>query len=249
MLFNTTIKRQNKDYKSIPIVIISFNQLYYLKQLIDFLKKHGYYNIVILDNNSTYPPLLDYLKIIDNQVKIHRLEENYGHRVFWENKQLFNTYAKGYYVVTDPDIVPVDACPEDFLYHFKTIIDANAHVNKVGFSLKIDDIPETNKEKATILNWEKQFWEKQTKSGNYIAKIDTTFALYRSRKIYPISLDFFKAIRTIFPYIAKHGGWYIDSENLTKEQEYYIKSVNNSSSWLNNSNDGKLRKYKYYNKV
>ena len=239
MLFNSTIKKQNDDYKLIPIIIISFNQFFYLKQLVSFLKKHDYNNIAILDNNSTYPPLLDYFNDIEKDVKIHRFNKNYGHRVFWKQKTIFDKYAKGYYVVTDPDIVPVNECPHNFLKHFKEILDANSEINKVGFSLKIDDIPDTNKEKETIIKWENQFWRNLTKNKNYVAKIDTTFALYRPKTIAPIWLDFFKAIRVKYPYIAKHGGWYVDSNNLTKEQEYYVKTVNKSSSWLNFKSDGK----------
>lgn len=238
------MKRHNKNYKEIPIIIISYNQVFYLKKLISFLKKRDYNKIVILDNNSTYPPLLDYFNEIESDIKIYRLSKNYGHRVFWKKKDIFDNYAKGYYVITDPDIVPVDECPHDFLEHFKYILDTNAEINKVGFSLKIDDIPETNKDKATILKWESQFWEKHTKNKNYVAKIDTTFALYRPKTIMPIWMDFFKAIRVKYPYVAKHGGWYINSKNLTKEQEYYVKTVSKSSSWLNSNEDSKLKIYK-----
>ena len=62
-IFNATVKAQNKDYKSIPIIIISFNQLEYLKKLITFLKERHFKNIVIIDNMSIYKPLLDYYKI------------------------------------------------------------------------------------------------------------------------------------------------------------------------------------------
>lgn len=58
--FNSITKAQNKNYKNIPIIIISFNQYFYLKQLVDFLIQNKYTNIVIVDNNSSYPPLLKY---------------------------------------------------------------------------------------------------------------------------------------------------------------------------------------------
>lgn len=244
LYFNSVVRKQNKDCKSIPIIIISYNQLFCLQKLISFLKTADYNNIVIIDNNSNYPPLLKYFDEIEKDVKIHRLYKNYGHRVFWKQTDLYQKYAKGYYVVTDPDIVPINDCPADFMNVFKKYLDENPEVNKVGFSLRIDDIPNSNKEKQTILKWEKQFWKKQDINANYIAKIDTTFALYRPKNILGIWLDFFKAIRVKYPYIAKHGGWYVDSNNLTEEQEYYIKTVNKSSSWLNFKGDSKLKKYK-----
>ena len=227
------------DYKSIPIIIISFNQLFYLKQLIDFLKEHKYKNIVIIDNNSSYKPLLDYFDTIASTVTLHRLKENCGHLVFWNNKELFKKYSKGYYVVTDPDIVPVNECPEDFVLHFKRILDRNYQVTKVGFSLKIDDIPDSNPNKQKVIDWESQFWNNQNKEGDYYASIDTTFALYRPKSDYKNLSYFLRAIRTNQPYTAIHGGWYFDIKNLTDEQNNYLKIANESSSW-NIDINGKL---------
>ena len=228
--FNAIVKEQNLDFKKIPILIINFNQLEYLRKLIIFLLKNDYQNIVIIDNNSTYPPLLDYYKTINDSITVEKMETNQGHRVFWQNKYLCKKYGKGYYVITDADIVPDDGCPEDFVLHFKKILDNNKEIIKVGFSLKIDDIPDSNIHKSKVINWEKQFWEKQDKNGNYISVIDTTFALYRP--INQFKLDFFyDAIRTLQPFIAQHGGWYVDSRNLTDEQDYYRKTANTSSSW------------------
>ncbi|HEY9220461.1 MAG TPA: glycosyltransferase family 2 protein [Lutibacter sp.] len=230
-LFNPLIIKQNRDYKTIPIIIISFNQLFYLRQLITFLQKHQYKNIIIIDNNSTYQPLLDYFDTIESFVAIHKLKENLGHLVFWKQKELYNKYSKGYYVITDPDIVPVANCPGDFVLHFKRILDKNLQVTKVGFSLKIDDIPDSNPNKQKVIDWESQFWRNQNKDGNYHAPIDTTFALYRPKSDFENLSNFLRAVRTKEPYTAKHGGWYFDIKNLTAEQNSYHKLANESSSW------------------
>ena len=50
------------DYKEIPIIINNFNRLDTLQKLIASLEIRGYRNIYIIDNLSTYPPLLDYYK-------------------------------------------------------------------------------------------------------------------------------------------------------------------------------------------
>ena len=234
-IFNSNVKSQNKNYKSIPIIIISFNQLFYLKQLIDFLKINNYTNLIIIDNNSTYKPLLDYFETIESSVTLFRLKENLGHLVFWKNKEIYNKYSKGYYVVTDPDIVPLEECPKDFLLYFKSILEHNHRLTKVGFSLKLDDIPETNPKKNKILDWESKFWSIQNKDGNYPTAIDTTFALYKPNYLYD-KHNFYAAIRTKAPYQARHGGWYLDAENLTKEQKYYFANCNESSSWKINDN-------------
>jgi hypothetical protein len=229
-LFNSYIISQRINYKSIPIIIISFNQLCFLKQLIDFLRKCKYTNIIVIDNNSTYEPLLDYFDTIESSVTLYRLKENYGHLVFWKNMELYKKYSKGYYVVTDPDIVPVENCPEDFVLHFKRILDKNLHVTKVGFSLKMDDIPDSNPNKQKVIDWESQFWLNKTDEGNFISPIDTTFALYRPNYEHKHS-TFYDAIRIKWPYQAIHGGWYLDIENLTEEQSFYFATCNDSSSW------------------
>jgi hypothetical protein len=242
-LFNNIVINQNKNYKSIPIIIISFNQLFYLKQLIDFLKKYNYDTIVIIDNNSTYEPLLNYFDKIGSTVTIHRLKENYGHLVFWKVKELFEKYSKGYYVITDADVNPIPECPEDFLLYFKKILDEGFKITKVGFSLKIDDIPNTNINKEKILKWETRFWNNKRNDDNFIADIDTTFALYRPAYKHNTS-NFYNACRTKMPYIARHGGWYIDNENLTEEQKFFFEKCNESSSWRIDK-EGKINKRIY----
>lgn len=233
------IRTQNRCFKKIPIIIISFNQLLYLKKLIGFLTKCGYKNIVIIDNASTYPPLIEYLKDLEKVCTIHRQTENYGHLVFWEKKELYEEYAKGYYVVTDADVVPDDFCPSDFLGYFKSLLDKNHKISKVGFSLRLDNIPETNPNKKTILEWEKKYWTHKVDEDNYSADIDTTFALYRPKYFKLDQENFMRAIRTKSPYLATHGGWIIDKDNFTEEQKYYMQTANESSSWKLDS-DGNL---------
>lgn len=244
-LFNDTVINQNKNYKSIPIIIISFNQLFYLKKLIDFLKKAKYENIVIIDNNSTFEPLLDYFNEIESTVTLHKLKDNIGHLVFWKTKELFKKYSKGYYVITDADINPIKDCPDDFLLYFKKNLDKDFKITKVGFSLKIDDIPNTNSNKEKILKWESQFWINQTKDENFIAKIDTTFAIYRPN--FSHNSFFLNGSRTSYPYQARHGGWYVDRNNLTEEQLYYYSNCNKSSSWRVDDKGNLLNNY--YKKV
>lgn len=243
--FNKTVREQLKDHKTIPILIISFNQLYYLKQLVQYLLNAGYKNIVIIDNDSSYEPLLQYFKEIKDKVTIHRMKENYGHMVFWEQKELFKQYTKGLHVITDADIVPDASCPDNFLKYFSKVLHEHPAITKVGFSLDISDIPESNFNKDQIVQWETKYWEKKTKKGLYLAPIDTTFALYRPGYNFN-ERTFYTAIRTQEPFIAKHGGWYIDTNNLTDEQRYFFKHCSDSSSWRIGK-DGVLQHKKYKN--
>lgn len=157
--------------------------------------------------------------------------------VFWENSVFFEKFSKGYYVVTDPDILPVADCPNDFLKVFLDLLIKSKTRYKVGFSLKIDDIPDYNPMKQKILRWESRFWKIKTKEGHFFADIDTTFALYRPKL--KTKKFFYMGLRTQYPYMVKHFGWYIDPANLSKEQEFYNKTAGSASSW-NLNEDGNL---------
>lgn len=243
---NGPVRKQMKDPKKIPVIIISFNQLNYLKKLIDFLREKGYTNIVIADNASTYEPLLEYLDSISKDVKVLRLKKNYGHLVVWEQPELFSKYTRGFYAVTDADIVPVKECPADFMLYFLQLINKHRRVNKVGFSLDTSIIPDTNTYRNNILNWESKYWKKQTEDGNFYADIDTTFALYRPKNFNWINMPFMNAVRTKPPYTAIHGGWIIDPTRLTKEQQFYMQTANESSSWKVDES-GRLSSKIYHN--
>lgn len=229
--FKKSVPVKKDDAKTYPIIIISFNQLFYLKKLINKLLDWDYRNIIIIDNNSTYQPLIQYFNEIKEDVTIFRLKKNYGHGVFWKKKEFMHLYGQTYYAITDPDVVPDDSCPEDFMEYFRTTLEKNPDVTKVGFSLKLDDIPHSNPHRSKILNWENKFWQNMDENANYKADIDTTFALYRPKSSFGNKNEFLKAIRTKPPYRASHGGWYIDVNSLTEEQKNYMETANDSSSW------------------
>ena len=236
--FNKVIRTQYRNPKSIPIIIISFNQLFYLKQLIDFLKDQKCNNIVIVDNNSNYPPLLEYLWEIEKEVTVIRMKKNYGHNVFTHRQDLFEDYLEGYYVITDPDIVPDSNCPHDFMRYFKKLLDSNPSVRKVGFSLRTDNIPNTNPEKSFIQKRQQVYGElaRRDRKKNFYADIDTTFAMYRPKIFDFLPVPYLSGIRTKPPYSASHGGWHIDPQNLTEEQLNYLNTSNDSGSWKIDAN-------------
>ncbi len=125
------------------------------------------------------------------------------------------------------------------MFYFLKRLNENKYITKVGFSLNTSDIPDYNIDKKNIIEWEKKFETSKNSDGDFIASIDTTFALYKPFRFISIH-NFYKAIRTKKPYFAMHGGWYIDYNNLTDEQKYYIKTANSSSSWL--SKESNLKK-------
>ena len=225
---NLYFKSKIKDYKNIPIIINNRNHFTYLKKLINFLEKKEYNNIIILDNASTYQPLLDYYKKIKH--RIIYLNENLGHMAL--NKcNLFNEIKNDYFVYTDPDILPIDECPDDFLKHFLDLMKKDYKVQKVGFSLKIDDLPDCYNKKQQVINWEKQFWNKKIKQDVYIASIDTTFALHRPNIKSSFLNKYTYHYRTDYPYQARHLPWYEDSNNLPEDILFYLENAVIGNHW------------------
>lgn len=232
----------SKDTNAIPIFIISHNRLECLRQLIDWLEVKGYTNVIILDNASTYPPLLKYLESLPYSV--HRYTQNHGHNVLFEREEFADTIQTRHFVLTDPDVLPLTECPSDAIDLFHIILEENPRINKVGFSLKIDDIPLTYPLRNTVCQWEERFWRNEKLFRNiaiYKAPIDTTFALYRPIKS-RINPDSTSCIRTGHPYTARHLPWYADPDNLSEEDIYYIQNADERvTNWGLTQSESKLR--------
>lgn len=214
-----------------PVLIISRDRLVCLKDLIQWLESIDHTDIHIVDMASSYQPLLEYLH--RSQYPVHYLKDNIGPRSLWPYIiQSICPYQ--YYVVTDPDILPDSLCPTDVFDYFHYLLQ-NYPLSKVGFGLKLDDLPDHYKFKEQVLNWESQFWRSEIIPGVYSAPIDTTFAMYR-----PGSHNFVlaPAARTGSPYVAHHMPWYIDSAHLTEEELYYREHASNTiSSWTQDTLD------------
>ena len=212
------------NVKDIPIIINTFNRLTCLRDLINFLETSETTNIIILDNNSTYPPLLEYFETLSYE-KI-RLNQNLGHEALWKSGHI-KRFKRSHYVLTDPDVVPIEECPANFMQHFYNLMQKFPQYKKVGFSLKIDDIPDNFLHKSSVIAWEGQYWKEKVGPYGWKAPIDTTFALFHPSQPGPWEW----AIRTGYPYIARHTTWYQDSNNLSDEDKYYNQSVQGVTHW------------------
>jgi len=219
-----------------PIFIISFNRLSCLKQQIERFYELGQFdNLIIIDNCSTYLPLLEYYETIKESIIIIKCDKNYGHNVLREkpfyggNPEFVRKFRMNYkpYAYTDCDILPDEKCPKDFMKLFKEILQKYKSISKVGFSLKLVGIPDTLKSKQKVIRWESEFWKKPIKDDDlgvilYEAPIDTTFSVQRPGT--PPGW-YSRCLRVGYPYTAKHLAWYVDSENLSAEDKNYIKTV------------------------
>ena len=106
--------------KNIPIVILNRDRLIPLKKLVDSLHKRGYYNLIVIDNLSTYQPLLDYYAesklnvYVNNGVVINDNSTLYRLAVE-SNDQYFKDIVSQWYVYTDSDVVLTENVPDNFI--------------------------------------------------------------------------------------------------------------------------------------
>jgi len=211
---------------NIPIIINSFNRLTCLKQLISFIVDKKLPNpVIILDNGSIYEPLLEYYKTLPYEIIM--LNNNLGHEALWKSGLYANRFKNGHYIYTDPDVVPVEECPADLVHHLFDVLKRYPKFLKLGIGLKIDDLPDHNPHKASVIGWEEQFWKTELEPGLYKADIDTTFAIHDPRQ----KSAWARSFRTGFPYIARHTTWYLDPNNLPDDEIFYKGTIKTITHW------------------
>lgn len=212
----------------IKVFVTMFNRLQKPKKFIEYLADTGCEPILI-DNNSTYPPLLEWYD--DCPFKVHRFKINYRERVFWDSK-LFNEYKDKYYVVTDHDL-SIEGIPNDYIEVLINGLDLNPNVTKCGLSLKIDDLSD-NEYTNHVKRFEGVYWHDKDNVGNYIAGVDTTFAVYdrdRQNPGWDHGNKFFFATRTPPPYTAKHLPWYLTKEDVLKDEDEKYYHIHCNNQW------------------
>jgi len=200
--------------------IISFNRLTALQNLCSELVKRKCKPIIV-DNGSTYKPLLKWLSTCEYTV--HRLRGEADHLSPWKFGFVRHHAAGKPYIVTDNDL-DISGVPLDMVEYLQAGFEVE-NVTKVGLSLEILDLPYNDYTKE-VVDWEKKFW--QTQIGGYFrAPIDTTLALYNS--ITPLT-NFYPALRADRPYTARHLPWY-NVPPLSEEEQYLMDNTNHHGYW------------------
>lgn len=214
----------------IPAFIICRDRYTCTVDLVNWLESCGIQDIYLIDNDSTYEPLLEYYESTAHTVL--RTNHNGGHHIPW-NGGYVSRYAEGkYFIVSDPDVMPIEECPKDIVDYYMELLSRYPNVDKIGPGLKIDDLPDHYTLKQGVIAHESQFWRNESpEPGLYYSPIDTTLALHRPG----IGHQLDPSIRTDFPYLARHTPWYVDSNNLTEEETHYRSRLSPS---VNNWNRG-----------
>lgn len=210
------------DHRQVPVFVNVRDRVRDLRQLVAWLEAAGHDRIVLLDNASTWPPLLEYLDASPHEVI--RLEQNLGSRSIWKAGL---APTDEWFVFTDPDLVPIEDCPPDAVRHLHRLLDRHRLYPKAGLGLYLDDVPET----MNSLTWERTLVlpNKAIAPGVFASDcmIDTTFALHR-----PGTPHTLRGIRCGHPYQARHLPWYIHEPD-AEDAHYLAHAIKGpeGSSW------------------
>ena len=204
------------DWRDIPVFIINRNRLGAMRSMIEWLLGVGMNKLIILDNQSDYPPLLEFYSALPEKVKLMLMTENFGPYVFWQ--QGVHRALETPYIITDSDLVPASFCPADLVPALLGAIERFPDCGKAGPSLRIDNLPDCYRQAETARRWESQFWEKPLGRGHFAAPLDTTFALYPARAEFTRDN---RNIRLGYPYMFEHVPWYVAESDLSEEERYY----------------------------
>ena len=209
------------NWKDTSIWIVNYNNFTRgFQRLVEWLQSAGMTNVTVIDNHSTWPPLLEYYQTMKD-VTLLRQSENRGHEVFW--KLGYHLQQKERFIVTDPDVVPSDCCPKDLIRKMHEVAERIPSA-KVGPALRIDNLPDHYRLKDLMLRSECGYWDesKRIPHGDaFFAAIDTTFALYEPGAAKWDGVH----IRLDFPYVVNHVPWYDDSSQPNEERDYYKATV------------------------
>lgn len=219
--------------KNIPIVILNRDRFHPLVEQVTVLKEKGYHNIVVIDNQSTYPPLLEWYKLNNVDVFVNDIVPN-SNKAFLNLVQIghpkfVNIVYSNWYIFNDSDIIPEKEVPDHFAADMVKYA-VKYGKTKVGMSIRIDDINLDYPLNKWVHGYESTYWTNGIQDEGvelYPHPIDTTFAVHSPGTMPDWSSD---TLRIGVPYIVKHAPFYYDPENLPEDEKYYLQHMNKSSS-------------------
>lgn len=223
-----------------PVFIPAFNNPTVLRNIVEQLRARSFTNITILDNASTYPPMLELLDDLSRQMDVRRLGENLGPRSVFTIPALWDSMPP-VFCLTDPDLAFNPEMPTDFLKKLYGLSERYKR-GKVGLALDISD-PHSIRDEDFLINgakykiweWEAQFWATELESGVFDAPIDTTFALYNKR--FFEHAEPLNALRVGGAFTCQHLPWRRDFALPLDEANYY-RNTNVHSYYLPNAASG-----------
>ena len=214
--------------KNIPLIINTRDRYDPLVHLIEWSRECGHQRILLVDNDSTNPRLMELFN--DPKIQVVRLGRNAMHKAPWESMAVRFAVKNDPYLLSDPDINFTSETPKNLIPKLVSLLNKYPDINKVGVALRIDNLPDSFAQKQEVIDWESRFWSKdlEIEKDVYKADVDTTFALYRPHTWWFLS----PSARVAGPYTGIHEPWYQDSSNPTADFVYYsARASRNVSTW------------------
>jgi glycosyltransferase involved in cell wall biosynthesis len=167
-----------------PIILLTLERPIQLKEMIDsivcFTEKETY-EIIICDNGSTQPEMIEYLKSIESK---HKVIYNNKNLIFKGFNPALSLVETDFFIMSDPDIVLKEGIPSNWIELMQNFL-KEVNVPKVGVALDLNDIDinafAPNKK---IYDWEKSLYKKEKLCKSfpdpyYEVMTDTTLCMYR----------------------------------------------------------------------
>jgi hypothetical protein len=230
--------------RQIPVYINSFDQLTYLRDTVDWFVAHGFPNITVMDQGSTYAPLLDYLQSKAFPATAQVLHfRNIGPRRAVRRAAMLTGLDRPF-IFTDPDLELPAPPAEDFLTRLLTL-GRRYNVVKVGLALDIHsrrvnaDLPFGNPEQGfTIRSYYRRFFRHPLERNVYHVGVDTTFFVYVPRPN-PVAEDILSsqpripAVRVAGDgFLAQHRPWLFDNGMPAEEEAHYRTKTSIASTFF-----------------
>lgn len=235
----------------IPIFVLTKDRVTTLRLTLESYQRTiaSPYRVILLDHNSTFPPMLEFLKNIPKEYNVESVHSLTRHAsVTWKRPKYWvrtieeaADFIEGYlqdnpeidhYVFTDPDISFLHTMPDALLF-FRAILQACPDISVVGPLLHTSDIPVSYNGRGKVLEVTAQFWERQKpnsatwKGRRYLfteGTIDTTFSMRRRSTRFE-RLQKNTTVITFAPYSATHLPYYFTEK---KFFDAYVVKFNES---------------------
>ena len=168
-----------------PIVILAKERPVQLKEMIDSIVERtddNTYRIIVCDNGSTQPEMVEYLKSIETK---HQVIYNGANNGFEGFNSGLNEVQEELFFLSDPDVVLSEIMPEHWILRFSEVMQT-VMTPKLGVALDVERLDMKDEFQAMVKKRENEYWEHAgtidipaIDAPCYLAPVDTTLAMYR----------------------------------------------------------------------
>ncbi len=207
-----------------PIFLVTKERVAWLRQMVEWFEKAGQEEIYFVDNDSTYPPLVEFFRQTPHTVL--QVGYNLGWQSPWQAGYVERIAGDRFYVAGDSDMVPTEECPFDALDVFYEALSKYEPPQKISFCLKLDDIPSHYPHKSVVDGMSKVHQnESNIVDGKFVrVPVDGIPSLYRP------GVGHNKASWMSMRHEIRHMSWYEDMRHPNPELAHYQARANHDIS-------------------